>query len=290
MPENKNQFDYRPVAEVACWPHTSELYGEIHDFVESGAAPPRVEYMLAALPRSGSTYLSVELWRTGLLGSPMEYPNRPFHDFLRRRLNVGESIVAYWDAVKRVRTSPNGVFGFKMFVADYVNFSRWYPDILPRIAPAKVVFVTRSDLLDQAVSYSKAIMSGEWLDGARRFRRATYDPQHIRCCIEMLKYQIEFWNDIFALTETAVHNVVYEDLLMNRDGVVRGVAEFLGVELSPGAVIDLPLMHIQRNAESAEWVDRYRNEDINALDAAYCLPNDYAGADRQSKLINPIYS
>ena len=44
------------------------------DFPHRATAPSR-PYLLATVPRSGSTYLSHVLWRTGCLGAPLEYLN-----------------------------------------------------------------------------------------------------------------------------------------------------------------------------------------------------------------------
>ena len=44
------------------------------DFPARDRAPER-SYLLATVPRSGSTYLSHVLWRTGCLGAPLEYLN-----------------------------------------------------------------------------------------------------------------------------------------------------------------------------------------------------------------------
>ena len=44
------------------------------DFPGRGT-PPAITYMLATVPRSGSSYLSHLLWRTGCLGAPIEYLN-----------------------------------------------------------------------------------------------------------------------------------------------------------------------------------------------------------------------
>jgi trehalose 2-sulfotransferase len=37
----------------------------------------RLSYMIATVPRSGSTYFAIQMWRTGVLGAPMEYLNFP---------------------------------------------------------------------------------------------------------------------------------------------------------------------------------------------------------------------
>lgn len=241
------------------------MYGAGCDFPVCNSVNPGLEYMLAAVPRSGSTHLAVELWRPGLMGAPMEYANPHFRDIMRQRFNQTENLLAYWHEVKRHRTSPNGVFGFKMFITNYINEARESPEFLAQIAPAKVIFLTRSDLVAQAVSYSKAIRSCAWFDGVDQKCKAEYDPAHILYCLEMLKYQVAFWRELFTSTGTVVHHVTYEALAANRERVVRGCAEFLDVQLDPRLTTNLPRMRQQRNAESVEWQDRFRNEDRQAL-------------------------
>lgn len=236
-----------------------ELYAREYDFCV-WRGKPSVEYMLAAIPRSGSTHLAIELWRTGMMGAPLEYPNPPFRDAIRKRLGVRNAIVPYWRALKRVRTSSNGVFGFKMFIGNYMHYSREDPKLLREIAPPKAVFLTRSNLVAQAVSYSKAMRSGAWFHGVRERGKPVYDADRIRECILRIQYQIDFWNEVFALTGATVHHVTYEALVDDRDAVMQDVAEFLGVKLDPKAVIDLPRMRVQRNAESAAWVERFQQE------------------------------
>ena len=247
-----------------------DLYGAGYDF-PSFDGRRSTSYMLAAIPRSGSTHLAVELWKTGVMGAPIEYPNAPFMDTMRKRLDTGEDYVSYWNAVKRVRSSRNGVFGFKMFVSDYVRSGNQHPELLPEITPDRVVFLTRSNLVEQAVSYSKAIRSGAWFHGVRMREKPAYDVEDIRLCVAALQYQIDFWNELFALTETAVHSVTYESLLADPVDVVKGVANFLGVELDPAATVDLPCIRTQRDAESAEWVRRYE-EDNAASNGADVQP------------------
>lgn len=236
-----------------------DLYSDAYDFPSFEGRPP-TSYMLAAIPRSGSTHLAVQLWKSGVMGAPMEYPNAPFMDPMRHRLGTGDDLVAYWNAVKRVRTSRNGVFGYKMFVSDYVRSGNQHPELLSEITPDKVIFLTRSNLIEQAVSYSKAIHSGAWFHGVRMREKPAYDVEDIRLCIAALQYQIDFWNELFTLTQTAVHAVTYESLLADPEGVVKGVANFLGVEFDPTATMDLPCMRTQRDAESADWVRRYEEE------------------------------
>lgn len=243
-----------------------ELYGQHYDFPQF-VNQPMTSYMLAAIPRSGSTHLAMQLWKTGVMGAPMEYPNTPFMDPMRQRLGTGDDYVAYWDALKRVRTSCNGVFGYKMFVSDYVRSGNHYPELLHEIVPDKVVYLTRENLVEQAVSYAKAIRSGAWFHGVQERQKAVYDEEDIRLAIAALKYQMDFWDELFTLTKTEVHAITYEALLADPEKVIKRVANFLGVELDSAAAIALPSMGIQRDAESAEWVRRHK-EDRAALDIA----------------------
>src|SRR5438445_9241334 len=76
-------------------------------------AAPDIPYMLASLPRSGSTWFSHLLWRTGCLGAPLEYLNfeaaGPYY-FAASSPDVQRQL---WECLAHRRTSANGVFGVK---------------------------------------------------------------------------------------------------------------------------------------------------------------------------------
>lgn len=243
-------------------PHARKFYEKRFDFPRFDKQP-FLEYMLAALPRSGSTFLCREMWRTGLMGAPMEYLNPLFASVIAHRLVIDDidiEILTYWSAVKRLRTSPNGVFGYKMFISFYLEFGRKHSELLSHLMPDKVIFLTRSSLVDQAVSYSRAIRSESWFHDVPERVHPGYDADHIRQCVDSLHYQLDFWRELFDLTGTAAHHVTYEKLLDDPRGVLEGIANFLGVKIDPKAAIALPCTLIQRNAESADWVRRFKNE------------------------------
>src|SRR6476646_5101707 len=76
---------------------------------------PDLTYLLASVPRAGSTYFSHLLWRTGCLGAPLEYlnfePAGPY-GFAAESPQLQRQL---WRSVLRRRCSPNGVFGLKAF-------------------------------------------------------------------------------------------------------------------------------------------------------------------------------
>ena len=77
------------------------------DFPVRVAGPER-PYLLATVPRSGSTYLSHVLWRTGCLGAPLEYLNfDPAGPWGFANGSPAEQ-QRLWLSAQRIRTSPNG--------------------------------------------------------------------------------------------------------------------------------------------------------------------------------------
>jgi hypothetical protein len=87
---------------------STALYCEEYDF-QSRLAPPATELMVAATPRSGSTAFCLELWRTGVLGAPLEYANFELLGRIQRWKTAHERVTQYWRELQGLRTSTNGV-------------------------------------------------------------------------------------------------------------------------------------------------------------------------------------
>ena len=138
----------------------AEAYEELYDFAVFTGKPSKT-FMVATIPRSGSTHFCSLLWETGIAGSPLEYFNFIGVHRMRRRFPM-EDIRDYYDAVCRVRTSPNKIFGYKLFIPDIAAAAKTQPDLLELIRPDVVIYLTRRDLISHAVSYSIASQTGAW--------------------------------------------------------------------------------------------------------------------------------
>jgi len=224
---------------------------------------PAVSYLIAAVPRSGSTFLSLKLWQTGCLGAPLEYANAKIlaTTGIGERLGSGD-FPSFWRAVKRYRTSPNGVFGYKLFKPHFVEIGQRHPSVLDDIAPTHVIYLTRSDRLAHAVSYSRAIRSNVWFAGGRP-DDAGYDREHIADCAKSISRQMDFWEKVFETTGADVQRVVYEDFCADPQAGVRAIAQRMGVQLE-GAGLAIPLTERQRDARSASWERAYRDDAVLA--------------------------
>ena len=119
---------------------------EAYDFAEP--TPPRHVYMIASTPRAGGTLLSQELWRSGIMGAPDEYFGF-YSTFLRLVARLGpDTIEDYLQRLMPLRTTANGVFGFKAHY-DHLQFLL-LTGILARFPKLKIIAIERRDLLAQA--------------------------------------------------------------------------------------------------------------------------------------------
>jgi LPS sulfotransferase NodH len=244
------------------------LYSAQADFNCFGAEPLG-SYMLATVPRSGSTYCAIRLWQSGLLGAPMEYLNFPVMGQVFRRLGYtpdekglipAERIRDYWRDIRRLRTSLNGVFGFKMFPANYIEIARSYPTLLEEITPNYVVYLTRRDEVGQAMSYSRARRSKTWFAGVENTLDVPYDFDHIKSCLYSVQQQKKSWEDIFERTGVAPIRIFYEDLLDDGSGVVETVLHAMGIETDANAAVEVPMILRQSDGMSREWRERFAQD------------------------------
>lgn len=234
-----------------------ELFGTTYDFPESSGSPKR-ELMMAATPRSGSTAFSLSLWETGRLGSPLEYLNLDLVSRFPRWAAELSDPVLYWDHVQRVRTSPNGVFSYKMFPQGYKTLLARCPSLIERIKPTHVLYFTRRNLDRQSVSYSRAIQSGAWFGDVVPGRHASYHADHIATCKRILLRQMQDWERIFSITDTEVLRLTYEQFQEDRTATVNAVATFVGATID-AARVRLPEMSIQGKPDTDMWVSQFRD-------------------------------
>jgi LPS sulfotransferase NodH len=249
------------------------MYGSDWDFF-THCELPRCRYVLATMPRAGSTLFSTRLWQTGLLGAPLEYLNFGLARRLFERLGYPVKEVrtdavrmgSYWRNLQRLRTSANGVFGCKLFVSNLVYMANRLPDFLNGIRPTHVVYLTRMDLVGQAISYSRAQRSRAWFGGVRVSCTPEYDFEHIRGCLVSLCWQMAVWERLFKSWGVPLLRVNYEQLCKRPRQVVSEVANHLGVPRDPSAKFSLPLLVRQADRTTCEWRARFISDAASTTD------------------------
>jgi trehalose 2-sulfotransferase len=222
-------------------------------------------YAICTQPRSGSNMLCQYLSSTDQLGYPLEYFNGPG----RRALGLPDFPDApelQIDAILRMGATPNGVYAVKLFASHFAAFSRRvrWTDQLPNL---NFVYLSRDDLLGQAVSWARALQTAQYRSTQPAKRVAVYDSGLIRSQLMTIVRERAQWEAFFARTGIKPLRIIYERFLEDRSSHVDLVADLVDVEnpVVDQGKIDLV---IQRDAVTEEWAQRFRaeNGDPNELD------------------------
>lgn len=239
-------------------------------------------YVVASIPRSGSTLLANALWDTHRVGAPKEYLNpmqvrdwearlapSPFtrlrHAALRGPL-VGlagrgpwtrDRLSAYLDRVRARRTGPEGWFGLKLH---HHHLAAWFLDrgwdVDELLHVDRWVAIHRADHLAQAVSWARALQTGAWASWQRPWRAPVYDARLIRSRLRAIEQAERGWDAFFVARGIEPLRVSYESLVDDRAGTVRRVLAFLDVHDAPP--LAEPDTRRQADAINLEWIARFQ--------------------------------
>jgi LPS sulfotransferase NodH len=238
---------------------------EIFDWpIYTGAPLP---YILASVPRTGSTYLSHLLWKTGCLGAPLEYlnfqPSGP-------QGSISELPKAQHELWRRTivrRTSPNGLFGVKAFPLQLEELGRANPALLAsamrfllRDGPdSKVVQLRRRDSDAHAISLARASLSGIWR--AEQEPSVSNEPGYSEALVVRAKHELTIqeraWQQMFGETGITPLILFYEDVVEKPDDAVMRVADYLNVDIDPSQAVSVPEIRRQDQTGAKLWRARY---------------------------------
>lgn len=221
-------------------------------------AAPRLFYVICSTPRCGSTYLAREMWRTGCLGAPHEYFNY-YNVMLQMSARLGaRNMTDYTDRLLRARTGPNGIFGMKLHL-NHFRFLYEFSEQYGRFTPIKFIWMNRTGLVEQAVSHVIAKQTGVWTAAQDEVGKVEYKHSSIERSVRVIKNMQAVWARFFKKTGAKPYRVNYEDFCSRPSEIIGEIADFLGVELSPGSRIgDLPPVEHQSDDTKAEWAARFR--------------------------------
>ena len=229
-----------------------------------------LNYLLCYVPRSGSTHLTSLLRGTAKLGKPADFLNLEYHRLAADRQDVFEetglhticeartaygaaTVGEYLAHLTRVGRTPNGVFGMK---ADLYQASILMRRGLFLGGPLtwKYIYLTRQDLLLQAISLHRAIQTDVWSTASGPPKAAcVYDPAAILAQVRALAGVMAQWEFVFAGLGIAPLRVTYEDLEADPRNVLARIASYLGIG---DQLPELPVRSSygrQRTAENERW-------------------------------------
>ena len=228
--------------------------------------PPERSYLIATVPRTGSTWFSHLLWQTGCLGAPLEYlnfePGGPYF-FAAKSASAQAQL---WPSLLSRRTSTNGVFGVKCFPGQLELLQQSNPELLSSImatlfarkGDARVVLLDRRDRVAHAISYARATISGVWRkEQEGDTPEVAYSGVAVDRARKLLDEQAAAWKQMLGELRIEPLEVWYEDLTSDPRITIVEVAGFLGVPLDPKKQVEVPVIERQSEADAKTWADRY---------------------------------
>ena len=231
------------------------------------AARPGITYLLASVPRAGSTLFSHILWRTGCLGAPLEYLNFDPAGPYFFAAGAPDTQLDLWRSVLKRRTSPNGVFGLKAFPTQLQALHGSNPALLaevlatmlPRGGERRVVYLRRRDRVAQAVSLARAAMSGVWRkeQEGREAAPLVYSEEALEAAERGIAFQEELWERMLGDLALEPLRMWHEDVLADPAEAAGRVAAYLGVPIDPDAAVAIPEIRKQTRGDAESWAQRY---------------------------------
>lgn len=230
---------------------------------------PQLSYTIWFSQRTGSTLLGEALASTGLAGTPAEWLHFQGND---PATMTQEDLEQKWEA----GTTPNGIFGIKIgFEQRWVDAFRALFELPEHMTRAEVwstafpncskhIYMTRRNKVRLAVSWWRAIVSGEW---HRRFGEKpqehdiadqyNYDAiRHLVLESTMCEAAME---DFFSESNILPLTIVYEDFVQDYEGTVMNILKFLDVE-TEHVTIAPPAFDKLADDVAEQWVQRFRKE------------------------------
>ena len=277
-PDRNAMAQYPKTAEVAL---TSYERGVLRDaatwfenagLADAGAVPTDAAedlLLLCMTPRSGSSALSSVITKTGLLGRGGERLNRKSGGPLEKLLAEGShaSRASLLDeAIRRSRTA-NGVGHVKC------DFAQIYPFLMdkachPRLVKARWVYLTRDDLLGQAISRYRGNRSGFWHASGDTSASpdVPYDFEGIRAQIVYLAEMAAAYERVFAAFDIRPLRITYEMVVADTSDVVRRIADHVGVALTDAVSLEDGGHKRVSTDNNAELRRRFVADAVAALD------------------------
>lgn len=220
-------------------------------------------YLVASTPRSGSHFVGHALASGGHYGFPLEYLNQGNLDIWCHRFGVA----TYEEALTQImrhRTGPTGLFGLKAHWSQYRHFCT-HPMLTGPDGIQRIVWLTRRNRLSQAISFAIANQTGQFISGATRRGKASFDYDAVLRCARNIESQNKNWEEYFRVNvDIPLYHAEFEKLVEDtRIGMMR-LASFIDAAGATG-VTPADKTQQQSNDTSKVWAQRF-NETVRDED------------------------
>jgi len=230
----------------------------------TGEAPA---YVIAASPRTGSSWLCELLSSLGTAGLPVEYA-REIDERVWRHVYRLPSHVAYFWSLPARSSTENGVFGLKLLWAQLtplatdirrytgIRADTTYRALSEWMGRPQYFWLRRRDRIRQAVSFARAMQTDRWASPQRgNGADPVYHRDSVERALARVSIEDEGWAAYFRAGVAPVKEVWYEDLVKDPGAVLEFIASSLG--LQKPAIWGSSLQR-QADALNDNWVSAFR--------------------------------
>ena len=234
---------------------------------------PNKSYTIWFSVRTGSTLLSKALESTGVAGIPNEWLLPGQYDQNGNPVDIQKYL---WDK----GTTENGVFGLKFSMYnpcfnDTIEIFRELPgakelhqdihiwnNALPN---CKHIFMTRRNKVRLAVSWWRAIQTGEWARIHDKKPKETdlvdkYSFNAINHLLLESTMREAGIQELFNQANIIPLTITYEDFIADYTNTIHKVIDYLEIEYNNELKIAKPFFDKIADNISEEWVQRFRRE------------------------------
>ena len=264
--------------------------------------PPVASFILCTTPRSGSTLLCEALQASGLAGAPGEFfPEDPGQLALLQARFAAVSPADYLGRLVRSASSANGVFGAKLFAHQQPVFERAVrmaaalrtsgeassleSGLRHTLGEVSYVWLRRRNTAAQAVSYYRALVTGEWTQRNSGTAAPAPAPDYDGVRLDRIRRLVEAmdrrWEDHFRRRAIRPLVLTYEEFGQDLGREVGLILDYCGVPRPLGLAAPSRLQR-QADALSQDWEARLRRPAEAGPPAgaeAVCLLCNSPGAD-----------
>jgi len=223
-----------------------------------------MNYAIAFQSRVGSTWLCRMMEKTGLLGNPREY-FRHITDLrvFKGLISIDDSFDEYFEKVRDITTTPNGVFGIKVPLHEYENLVSRIP-----LNNIKFIHIQRTDMVMQAISAYLCHTANWGRDGVEyTCEDIPYNEEGILKIYKDIVLCKICWEETFVRNGIFPHRVFYENLIADTQMEMEHIVSYLQVELNGFNFAELnKLLDIKRTNASYEWKDRFIEEALPSIE------------------------
>ena len=234
-----------------------------------------VNYAICYVQRSGSTHLTSLLQSTGVAGKPADFFNAGYRDLPLEREQVFErtgahsiasaagqygcrSVADYLSTVSKLTRGANGVFGLKMDLCHMSILLRrglfWNPEW-----NWKYIYLTRGDLLMQAISYYTATKTGRWSSRSAGASLSDFDEHEIAQHMMYLADLMSRWEFVFGALGIQPLRITYEEIEEASQDTLARCLRHIGVDYPSSKPPVESSYRKQRTSQAEEWASAIRD-------------------------------